>query len=145
MTLLGRPSDKRLEIAFDDLEKATGLQAIDAKLVGDILHIAHLTIRAMGLDGDVTAKELYQALRVHDDIATSETPYVGLVIGGQVVSFHSEDLASDAAAMRQFEARSLDHLHEALSQEIAERYRVWAAHPTLLNPIISHIQKETTR
>lgn len=144
MTLLGRPADKSLSIAFDDLEKATGKQAIDARLIGDILHIAHVIIRNIGLDGDVTAKELYQSLRVHDNIVSSETKYAGLVIGGQVVSFHPDDLAHDAAQMSTFEARSLTHLHEALAGEISRRYVDWAAHPDLLGPIIRQLQKKET-
>lgn len=142
MTLLGRPREKLLEIAFDDLEKATGKQALDAKLIGDILHIAHTVIREMGLDGDITARELYQALRVHEDILSQDTAYVGLVIGGEVVSFHPDDLALDAAESRRFEARSLDGLRRSLEEQIVMRYREWAAHPELLAPITKYIQME---
>lgn len=146
MTLLGRPQDKLLEIAFEDLEKATGKQALDAKLIGDILHIAHTVIREMGLDGDVTARELYHALRVHEDILSTDTAYVGLVVDGEVVSFHPQDIASDNQASRRFESRRLDGLRRSLEQQIVLRYREWAAHPDLLAPIANYIQneKETT-
>lgn len=142
MTLLGRPHDKLLEIAFDDLEKATGKQALDAKLIGDILHIAHTIIREIGLDSDVTARELYHALRVHEDLLSPETSYVGLVLGGEVVSFHPDDITDDTQASRRFEARSLDGLHRSLQQQIVERYTAWAAHPDLLQPITKYIQTQ---
>ncbi len=145
MTLLGEPRNKLLEIAFDDLEKAIGNQAIDSKLVGDILHAAHGVIREIGLDGDVTAKELYQALRVHVDELDATTDYVGLVLGGQVVSMNRHDLADDQAAMRQFESRTTARLRTSLADEITRRYREWAAHPELLEPFIKYLptsQKE---
>lgn len=144
MTLLGRPCDKHLEIAFDDLEKATGHQAIDARLVGDILHTAHLIIREMGLDSDVTAHELYHALRVHDDLLSDASNFVGLSIGGEVVSFHRHDLRDDQAASRRFDERSLAHMRTSLADEIARRYSEWAAHDDLLAPITdyTYIPKE---
>ncbi|KKW03664.1 MAG: hypothetical protein UY35_C0005G0112 [Candidatus Saccharibacteria bacterium GW2011_GWC2_48_9] len=146
MTLLGRPSDKMLEISFDDLEKATGKQAIDAQLVGDILHAAHGTIRELGLEGDVTAKELYQALRVHEDMLDDSTAFVGLVIDKEVVSLNAQDIAHDHSEAGRFETRSLVHLRKKLTSEIVKRYTEWAAHPELLEPITRHIQlthKET--
>lgn len=147
MTLLGRPDDKLLAVAFDDLEKATGGQALDAKLVGDILHKAHLIIREMGLDSDVTARELYHTLRVHEDLLDTSTVYVGLVLEREVISFHHADIAEDNEQSRRFENRSLRHLESALSQEISGRYQQWAAHPELLTPITMQLQtkKETTR
>ena len=146
MTLLGRPHDKLLEIAFDDLEKATGNQAIDAKLVGDILHRAHTAIREMGLEGDATARELYHALRVHEDVLGGHTQYVGLVIGGEGVSWQHDDIALDNAETRQFADRSLTHLQQALATEIVARYTEWAAHPELLAQITKYIhhKKEET-
>lgn len=140
MTLLGRPTDKLLSIAFDDLEKATGAQAVDAKLVGNILHIAHTIIREMGLEGDVTARELYHALRVHEDVLGDTTQYVGLVVGGETVSFHHEDVATDNEQSRRFEDRSLVHLQAALADQIVSRYKEWAAHPELLQQITKYIQ-----
>lgn len=140
MTLLGRPSDKLLSIAFDDLEKATGSQAIDAKLVGDILHIAHTIIREMGLEGDATARELYHALRVHEDVLGDTTQYVGLVVGGEVVSFHHDDIAIDNEESRRFEDRSRERLQDSLADQIVYRYKEWAAHPELLQQITKYIQ-----
>ncbi|MBH1980557.1 hypothetical protein I8H83_01265 [Candidatus Saccharibacteria bacterium] len=145
MTLLGRPADKLLSIAFDDLEKATGTQAIDAKLVGDILHIAHTIIREMGLEGDATARELYHALRVHEDVLGESTRYAGLVVGGEVVSFHHDDVVTDNEESRRFEDRSLEHLQAALADQIVSRYKDWAAHPELLQKITKYIQVNKER
>ena len=139
MTLLGRPREKMLEIAFHDLEKSTGQHAIDAKLVGDILHRAHILIREMGLEGDVTAKELYHALRVHDDLLDEQTAYVGLVVNGDVISFHSGDIVIDTAEANQYESRSLSELQHALATEIKRRYEEQAAHAELLTPITKYL------
>lgn len=140
MTLLGRPNDKMLEIAFDDLEKATHRQAVDARLVGDILQRAHGVIRECGLEGDVTAKELYHALRVHEDMLDDTTAYVGFVVGGEVVSCNVQDIRHDHQAARRYEERSQRYLQHALTEEITRRYREWAAHPELLEPIVAHLQ-----
>lgn len=142
MTLLGRADDKMLSIAFDDLEKATGRQALDAQLIGDILHMAHLVIREMGLEPDATAREVYHALRVHEELLGDESDFVGLVLGGEVVSFHQEDIATDNSESRRFEQRSLVHLHAALAGQIESRYIAWAAHPQLLQPITKYLQTE---
>lgn len=141
MTLLGRPREKMLEIAFDDLEKSTGCHAIDAKLVGDILHRAHLVIRAMGLDGDVTAQELYHALRVHDDLLDEQTAYIGLVVGGSVISFNADDIITDNSSANQYESRSLAGLRHVLAGEIKRRYEERAAHAELLAPITKYLQE----
>lgn len=143
MTLLGRPKDKVLEIAFGDLEKATGQKALDAKLIGDILQIAHQTIRDMGLEGDVTAKELYQALRVSEHLMGPELMYVGLMVHGEVVSFSPEDLATDQDESRRFEQRSLKALHAELASEIVRRYLDEGASLALLAPIVTHLREET--
>lgn len=140
MTLLGRSKDKMLEIAFDDLEKATGRRAIDAEIVGDILHRAHSTIRTIGMESDVTARELYHALRVQGGALDESTSYVGLVVGGDVVSFHPADIAEDEARSSRFADRSLVHLREALAAEIIARYTEKASHPELLQPVTKQIE-----
>lgn len=132
LVLLGRERDKKLAIALHDLETAASLQTIDAKLIGDILHKGHMILRDMQLEPDATAKELYQALRVHDDILSSETDYVGLCVNGEVVSFHSRDIAADEAEMRQFADRSLVNFRTALTKEIARRYRPHVTRPRVL-------------
>ena len=143
MTLLGRPKDRLLEIAFADLEKATGQKALDARLIGDILQEAHSVIREMGLDGDVTAKELYQALRVSENLMNPSLMHVGLVVHGEVVSFSPEDLASDYQESRRFEQRSLQALHTELASEIVRRYLEEGATLALLAPVVTHLREET--
>ena len=49
--------------AIRQLEKASGMHAADAKLIGDIMKKAHDRMRLMGLDpANTTGRELYQAL-----------------------------------------------------------------------------------
>lgn len=141
MMLLGRSDDKLLQVAFDDFEKATHSQATDVKLVGDILHAAHKTIRAIGLDNDVTARELYQALRAHEDMLDETTAFVGLVIDGEVISFHRDDIESDTAERRTFTKRSLEHMRNSLATEVARRYIEQAAQPELLRRSIQQLEK----
>lgn len=143
MTLLGRPKDKLLEIAFADLEKATGQKALDAKLIGDILKIAHQVVRDMGLEKDFTAKELYQALRVHEQLIGPELMHIGLVVHGEVVSFSPEDLAADYQESHRFEQRSLLALHTELASEIVRRYLEAGASLALLAPVVTHLREET--
>lgn len=132
LMLLGRERDKKLAIALHDLESAASLHTIDAKLIGDILHRGHAVLRDMQLEPDVTAKELYQALRVYDDVLSSETEYVGLCVDGEVVSLHPEDIAADAAEARQFANRTLKHFRRALVEEIVRRYRPHVPRPRVL-------------
>lgn len=123
LVLLGRERDKKLAIALEELELAATSRTIDAKLVGDILHRSHAALREMHLDSDVTAKELYQSLRVHEDILSDDTAYAGLAIGGEVVSLHPEDIAADESQSLQFAERHLDSFRRALADEIVARYR----------------------
>lgn len=143
MTLLGRPKDKLLEIAFADLEKATGQKALDAKLIGDILKIGHQVVRDMGLEKDFTAKELYQSLRVHEQLIGPELMHVGLIVHGEVVSFSPEDLATDYQESHRFEQRSLVALHTELASEIVRRYLEVGASLALLAPVVTHLREET--
>jgi hypothetical protein len=56
--------------SLSQLEKASGSQGADAKLVGDIIAKAHVSMRQLGLDpADTTGMELYQALlnKMHAD------------------------------------------------------------------------------
>lgn len=59
-------------LSIAQLEKASGNQGADAKLIGDIIKMAHTNMRQMGLDpAETTGKELYHALlaRVESDNA----------------------------------------------------------------------------
>lgn len=57
-------------VAVKQLERASGKHGADARLIGDILQKAHMSMRDMGLNpADTTGAELYRALeaRVADD------------------------------------------------------------------------------
>lgn len=142
MTLLGRPDDALLRAAFTDLEKATHSRGIDAKLVGDITGRGHAVLRQMGMTDGATAKEVYQALRVHDELLDDETAYVGKLFRGQVVSFCREDIRADEAVSCEFADRSLVYMQRALAQEIARRYTEWAVHPELITKITAYIKEQ---
>lgn len=139
--LLGRPQDTLLHVALADLEKSTGRHALDAKLLGDILRHAHAVIRRLGLEGDVTAREVYQALRVYVASIDESTRFVGIVIDGEVVSFNYDDISADIASKTQFAARSLMHLREELTSEIITRYTEQSSHPKLLRQTIKYLTK----
>lgn len=132
LVLLGRERDKKLAVALEELERAATNRTIDAKLVGDILQRSHSALRDMHLDSDVTAMELYQALRVHEDILSADTAYTGLAIAGEVVSLHPEDIAADEAQSLQFAERHLSHFRRALADEIVARYSPHVARPRLI-------------
>lgn len=135
MTLLGKTHDKMFEIVFADLEKSTGDKTVDAKLVGDILHRAHRLIQDMGLSKDTTAKELYYALRMHDELLDDSTAYAGIVIDGEVVSLNSQDVAEDYEQSRHFADRTFVHLHDSLAREITRRYTHATNRPGLLKQL----------
>ena len=56
-------------IALRDLEKASGKEAVDARLVGDIVGDVHVAIKELGLSRGATAEEVYGALlgRIAED------------------------------------------------------------------------------
>lgn len=140
LELLGRERDKKLAIALHDLETSAFARTVDTKIIGDILHIGYMSVREMGLDRDVTAKELYQALRIYDDVLTTETEYVGLNIGGEIVSLHANDIAIDSAESRQFSDRSLSHFRQALADEVTRRYRECVVRPDVIEHFVQCIE-----
>lgn len=139
--LLGRQDDKKLQIALHELEASVHTHTIDTKIVGDILHAAHALLREMGLDSDVTAKEMYQALRVNDIILTEDVSFVGLSINDEVVSCNAKDIASDESEMRQFNERHLMHFRDALAEEIVARYKPRIARPKLVDNFLKEYSR----
>lgn len=119
--LLGRSQDRLLIKTLEDLEVATGQSGVDVRLLGEILHQAHGWMRQAKLDaGDTTARELYQALLHSSEV---DVPmYTGLLIGGERISFHLQDLQADRSQRTAFEKRSTLFLQKALSLEIRARY-----------------------
>ena len=127
--LLGR-NDQLFVSGIDELERMTNRGGTDAKLIGDILHMAHRIIKKIGLDpADSTAKEIYLALR---SFCTTEAnlnnlvdlDYVLYSVDGQVVSFNLIDIIENNHHDLPFEKRVLDHGKRALRGEIARRYKM---------------------
>lgn len=141
LVLLGREHDKKLAVALRDLETSAPAYTVDAKIIGDILHAGYLAVREMGLDRDVTSKELYHALRVNDDVLSKNTEYVGLHIEGETISFHPSDIARDAAESRQFSDRSLLYFRRALSDELIRRYRECVVRPSVIEHFVQCLEK----
>lgn len=123
-----------------ELESMTGNQAIDARLIGDILHNAHAVMRNIGLDpSDTTAEELYHALSSHEmnPEIFANTHYTGLVFDGQVISLNYQDIIKNRR--RAFEARVRSGMKESLRQELIDRYQ---KHPRVdkerVNKMLNH-------
>lgn len=122
--LLGR-NDIMFTVTMEDLEKSTGRQGIDVRLVGDVLHVSHRVIRRLGLDSaDTTPLELYNALRVNDDDGLlNDSDFAGIFFEGECISFNAADIKEDEQKNHTFEDRSLSHMHRALEKEITKRYK----------------------
>ncbi len=135
--LLGR-SDIAFAIAIKDLEQATGKRNIDVKLVGEVLSRAHQAIRALGLDKDVTARELYLALRASKDKAVLQTTdYIGIIIDGALVSMNHQDVKEDSIHSVAFTQRTTTAMQTALANEVVRRYQaVHASNPRDISAIL---------
>lgn len=110
-------------IALRNLEKASGHSGLDAQLIGDILVEAHNAMRHMGLDpADTTGLELYNALKAHvnDDDVFSHTEYVGLLLGGVVVSFNQKDIKDNSD--KPYGQHTTENMQCALQRELVDRY-----------------------
>ncbi len=105
-----------------ELEKATGYQAIDVALIGDIHARAHVVLRVWGLDpADSTPAEIYGALQAHaDDRRLRQADFAGLVTPRGIISFNPNDVKRNAH--REFDDRTLDTLKARLVEEIVNRY-----------------------
>jgi len=111
-----------------ELEKATGGDGVDAKLLGDCLEKAHVVLRSLGLDpANTTGQEAYQAL---NNLSKSEaglaqlhdTDYVLAFFDGDLVSFNVQDIVENAHHQLKFADRVLGHAQRHLRLEIVNRY-----------------------
>ena len=104
------------------LEKATGNNGIDARLIGDIQGKAYAVMRKLGLDpADTTIKELWAALHGKYPKGTlGDTAYVGLVTVDGIISFNENDVKRNKN--RDFDDRTTDAMRQALVQELRKRY-----------------------
>ena len=110
-------------VAIHNLERATGHDGVDTRLIGDILARAHEVMRKIGLDpADTTPRELYAALNAHADSKElfAETAFAGVILDGEIVSLNVDDVRHNRT--RKYEDRTLDVMRSALEHEIVDRY-----------------------
>ena len=110
-------------IALHNLERATGHSGLDARLIGDILNNAHTTMRSLGLDpSDTTGLELYNSLKAQAEKEElfKDTSYLGLIIGGKVISFNYDDIQQNKN--KPFGEHTTENLKCALERELVDRY-----------------------
>lgn len=118
--------------SLSELERSTGHESVDVRLIADITHGAHNAMRQLGLDtADTTARELYLALNSyvvredHHELLFA-TDFVLINIDGQIVSFNLIDVVESSHHQLLFEDRIISHGQRALRGEIITRY---LAHP----------------
>lgn len=125
--------------ALTQLERATGNDGVDVRLIADITHKAHDVMRGIGLDpADTTARELYLALNAYAHKNTShelffDADFVLLKIENDVVSFNLIDVIENAHHELPFEKRMVDHGQRALRGEIVSRY---VGHPQTSDAVV---------
>ncbi len=127
------------------LEIAVGGDAVDVKLLGDIMQKAHAVMRDLGIDtADTTAEELYHSLNALVQSGSveemlSDTHYVLLEVAGEVISFCVYDVIENAHHNLPFADRKLDHGQRHLRAEIIQRY---AAHDRTDHKIVHELAEQ---
>lgn len=118
--------------AMSQLERSTGHDGVDVRLIADITHKAHDIMRGISLDtADSTARELYLALNSYALRAPThellyEADFVLIKIEDEVVSFNLIDVIENAHHQLPFDKRLISHGQRALRGEIMQRYH---SHP----------------
>lgn len=115
-------------LSIKQLEKTTGGEGVDVRLVADIIRKAHKVIAELGLDSnDTTPKELYQALnayvmksKAHDLLF--DTDFVLYTLGEHTISFNVIDIIENSHHGLELEKRSISHGQRALRNELVQRY-----------------------
>jgi len=110
------------------LERATGGDGVDAKLLGDIIEKGYAVLRKLGLDpANTTGLEAYRALNnlVGSDAARNqlrECDFALLFFGDDLVSFNLHDVIENAHHELKFEDRIVSSGQRHLRAEIIRRY-----------------------
>jgi ribokinase len=110
------------------LERTTGQDGTDVRLIADITHRSHEVMRQLNLDpSDTTARELYLALNARVDqlqlhALLLNADYTLLRIGQDVISFNLIDIIENAHHQLTFDQRVISHGQRALRGEIVSRY-----------------------
>lgn len=127
------------------LERATGRGGVDVRLLGDIIERGHRVLRYLGLDpANTTSQEAYQALNnlvsSNDELdMLSDTTFVLLFLGNDLVSFSAQDIVENAQHRRVFTDRAIGHAQRHLRAEIIKRY---ADHDRTDNELVYNLTKE---
>lgn len=127
------------------LEKAVGSAGIDTRLVADITHKAHHTIRSIGLDpADTTGIELYNALKNvvrngRADTVLGSLGYVLLNLGEGPISFNIQDVVESTHHELSYEQRLTGHGKRHLRLEIIKRY---AEHDRVHDELVHQLASE---
>ena len=114
--------------ALSQLEKSTGGDGVDVRLIADVTHKAHEIMRKISLDpADTTARELYLSLGSYSRRPEShellfDADFTLLQIENEVISFNLIDVIESGHHELPFEQRSLAHGQRALRGEIIQRY-----------------------
>ena len=115
--------------AIGQLERSTGNDGVDVRLIGDITHKAHEVMRGIGLDtADTTARELYLALNAYALKRESheilfDADFVLMKLENEVVSLNLIDVVENAHHQLSFDERIISHGQRALRGEIVARYQ----------------------
>ncbi|MDB5165885.1 MAG: putative Ribokinase [Candidatus Saccharibacteria bacterium] len=118
--------------ALSQLERSTGSDGVDVRLIADVTHKAHDVMRGLKLDtADTTARELYLALNSYITQSTThellfDADFMLLKIENEVVSFNLIDVIENVHHQLPFDQRMITHGQRALRGEIIARY---IAHP----------------
>jgi sugar/nucleoside kinase (ribokinase family) len=112
-----------------ELERASGGNGVDTRLIADMREKAFEIMRSLGLDpADTSPYELYQALNtiVEQGKLTllESTSYVLLPFEDGPVSFNQLDIIENAHHHLAYEQRRVDHAQRHLRQEVIRRYAI---------------------
>ncbi len=126
------------------LERATGNDGVDTRLIADITEAAHEIMRKLNLDpSDTSAEELYHNLDAAVDRGElalfAAAPYVILPVQGKAVSFNLHDVIENHHHNLPFEARTLAHGQRSLRLEVVRRY---AEHDRTDNELVHRMADE---
>lgn len=124
--LLGN-NEPLFSTSLHGLEKSTGHDGVDLRLITDITQASHDIMRSLGLDpADSTSREVYLALNAqvgrHDFESLLAADFVLLNVSEELVSFNIIDVIENAHHELPFEQRIVSHGQRALRGEIIQRY-----------------------
>lgn len=128
------------------MEKATGDDGVDTRLIADITEKAHRVMRELGVDtADTSGEELYHALNSAVQNGRAEkllqgSHYVLLRFNDGPVSFCIYDVVDNAHHQLPYEKRRVGHAQRFLRAEIIKRY---AEHDRTDNELIHKLAGES--